>query len=75
MTPFAAEILTDYFMPTFEDKRKIYHKAGFQNNQYKFLQMSFIEDNYDELNACCGISTNIKSLSYTNCWGFFMKKK
>lgn len=64
MTSFGAEIITAQFMPTFKVKGQIYHKAGsllpFPDGQHKFLQMYFISDGNDELNACCGISTGIK---------------
>ena len=64
MTLFAAEIITAQFMPTFKVKGQIYHKVGsllpFPEGQHKFLQMYFIGDNNDELNACCGISAAIK---------------
>jgi hypothetical protein len=64
MTSFGAEIVTAQFMPTFKVKGQIYHKAGFlfpfPDGQHKFLQMYFISDGNDELNARCGISTGIK---------------
>ena len=51
-------------MPTFKVKRQIYHKAGsllpFPESQHKFLQMHFIRDGNDELNARREISTGIK---------------
>ena len=64
MTSFAVEILTAQFMTTFKVKGQIYHKVGsllpFPDGQHKFLQMYFIGDYNDELNARCGISTGIK---------------
>jgi hypothetical protein len=64
MTSFGAEIVTTQFMPTFEVRGQIYHKAGSllpaQDGHHKFLQMYFIGDGTDELNARCGISTSIK---------------
>lgn len=59
MTSFGAEIVT------FKGKGHMYYDAGsllpFPDGQYKFLQICFIGDANDELNACCGISTDIKS--------------
>ena len=64
MTSFGAEIVTAQFMPTFKVKGQIYHKAGsllpFPDDQHKFLQMYFIGDSNNQLNARCGISTGIK---------------
>ena len=64
MTSFGAEIVTAQFMSTIKVKGQIYHKAGsllpFPDGQHKFLQMYFIGDSNDELNARCGISTGIK---------------
>ncbi|GFW76680.1 uncharacterized protein TNCV_4943971 [Trichonephila clavipes] len=64
MTSFGVEIITTYFMSTFKVKGQIYHKVGslllFPNGQHKFLQMYFIGDDKDELDARCKISTGIK---------------
>ena len=64
MMLFAVEIITAQFIPTFKVKGQIYHKVGsllpFPDGQPKFLQMYFIGDNNDELNARCGILTSIK---------------
>ncbi len=64
MTSFGAEIITFPFMPTFKVKGQIYHKSGsllpLPDGQHKFLQMYFIGDGNDELNARCSISTGIK---------------
>ncbi|GFS82586.1 uncharacterized protein NPIL_551101 [Nephila pilipes] len=64
MTSFGAEIITTHFMPIFKVKGQIYHKVGsllpFPKGQHKFLQMYFIGDDKDELDARCGISTDIK---------------
>ncbi|GFS35842.1 uncharacterized protein NPIL_49071 [Nephila pilipes] len=64
MTSFGADVITTHFMPTFKVKGQIYHKVGsllpFPNGQHKFLQMYFIGDDKDELDARCGISTGIK---------------
>ncbi|GFT19643.1 uncharacterized protein NPIL_659171 [Nephila pilipes] len=64
MISFGAEVIRTHFMPTFKVKGQIYHKVGsllpFPNGQHKLLQMYFIGDDKDELDALCGISTGIK---------------
>ncbi|GFT80459.1 uncharacterized protein NPIL_506111 [Nephila pilipes] len=64
MTSFGTEVITTRFMPTFKVKGQIYHKVAsllpFPNGQHKFLQMYFIGDDKDELDARYGISTGIK---------------
>ncbi|VDM96747.1 unnamed protein product [Onchocerca ochengi] len=55
MTSFGAEIITTQFMPNFKVKGQICHKAGslfpLPDGQHKFLQMYFIGNSNDELNA------------------------
>ncbi|VDM92855.1 unnamed protein product [Onchocerca ochengi] len=64
MTSFGAEIVTTQCMPTFKVEGQIYHKAGsllpLPDGEHKFLQMYFIGDSNDELNARCGIHTDIE---------------
>ncbi|XP_075211201.1 uncharacterized protein LOC142318522, partial [Lycorma delicatula] len=64
MTSFDAEIVTSQFMPTFKIKGQIYHKAGslfpFTDSDHKFLQMYFIGDDTDEVDARCGIHTSLR---------------
>ncbi|VDN02485.1 unnamed protein product, partial [Onchocerca ochengi] len=64
MTSFGAEIVTTQFMPTFKVKGQLYHKVGsslpLPDGQHKFLPMYFIGDSNDELNARCGIHTDIE---------------
>lgn len=55
MTSFGANIIPAHSMPAFKVKGQIYHKAGsllpFADGQHKLLQMYFIGDGNDELNA------------------------
>ncbi|GFW74315.1 ATP-dependent DNA helicase [Trichonephila clavipes] len=64
MTSFGAEIVTAQFMPTFKIKGQIYHKAGsllpFKDSDHKFLQMYFIGDDKDEIDARYGIHTSLR---------------
>ncbi|VDM94649.1 unnamed protein product [Onchocerca ochengi] len=64
ITSFGAEIVTTHFMQTFKVEGKIYHKAcslfTLPDGQHKFLQMYFIGDSNDELNARCGIHNDIE---------------
>ncbi|XP_075210401.1 uncharacterized protein LOC142317738 [Lycorma delicatula] len=64
MTSFGAEIVTTQFMPTFKIKGQIYHKAGsllpFSDSDHKFLQMYFIGDDRDEVDARCEIHTSLR---------------
>ncbi|GFV20166.1 uncharacterized protein TNCV_4194641 [Trichonephila clavipes] len=64
MTSFGAEIVTAQFMPTFKIKGQIYHKAGsllpFKDSDHKFLQMYFIGDDKDEIDARYRIHTSLR---------------
>ncbi|GFT86606.1 uncharacterized protein TNCV_5138521 [Trichonephila clavipes] len=64
MTSFGAEIVTAQFMQTFKIKGQIYHKAGsllpFKDSDHKFLQMYFIGDDKDEIDAHYGIHTSLR---------------
>ncbi|GFT82255.1 uncharacterized protein TNCV_4650671 [Trichonephila clavipes] len=66
MTSFGVEIVTAEFMPTFKIKGQIYHKAGsllpFKDSDHKFLQMYFIDDDKDEVDARYGIHTSLRSI-------------
>jgi hypothetical protein len=63
MTSFGTAIVTAQFMPTFNIKGQIYHKCGsllpFTDNGHKFLQMYFIDDDRDEVDARCGIYNSL----------------
>ncbi|XP_075211190.1 uncharacterized protein LOC142318500 [Lycorma delicatula] len=64
MTSFVSETVTTQFMPTFKIKGQIYQKAGsllpFPDSDRKFLQMYFIGDDRDEVDARCGIHTSLR---------------
>ena len=59
MTSFGAEIVATQFMPTFKIKGQIYHKAGsllpFPDIGHKYLQIYFIGDDRDKVDARYGI--------------------
>ncbi|VDM91336.1 unnamed protein product [Onchocerca ochengi] len=58
MTSFGEKTVTTQCMLTFKVKGQIHYKAGSllppPHSQHKFLQIYFIGDGNDELNACCG---------------------
>ena len=65
MTSFGAQIENqDQFMPTFNVKGQIYHRAvsllPFSGENHKFLQLYFINDSNSELNARCEISPDVE---------------
>lgn len=64
MTSFGADkIISDTFMPTFKVQGQIYHLAGSllpaPDVDHKFLQLYFIGNFEDEVDARCRISTSI----------------
>ena len=64
MSSFGAEIVTVQFMPTFKIKGQIYQKAGslfpFPDSDHKLLQMYFIGDDRDKVDARCGIYNSLR---------------
>ena len=78
MTSFGADSVTAQFMPSFKIKGQIYHKAGsllpFQDSIYKFLQMCFIGDDRDEVDARCGIDTSLRRSIFSQLQQLFHEK-
>ncbi|GFT57739.1 uncharacterized protein NPIL_300051 [Nephila pilipes] len=79
MTSFGAVVITTHRMPTFKVKGQIYHKVGsllpFPNGQHKILQMYFIGDDKEELDARCGIFTGMKRCIVSQLQEYLHEKK